>query len=115
MIKTEILSENMQKNQFLKAKNSLLELEKDFIELKDRELKDREVKIKRVIEELFFKPIIVYIDDMDKFEEKEIIKIREIKKTWYYWLINYIPEPLRKSVGGFKDKVISLFKINTPK
>ena len=84
MIKTEILRENMRKNQFLKAKNSLLELEKDFIELKDRELKDREVKIKRVIEELFFKPIIVYIDDMDKFEEKEIIKIREIKKTWYY-------------------------------
>ena len=26
-------------------KNSLLELEKDFIELKDRELKDRELKI----------------------------------------------------------------------
>ena len=35
----------IQKNQFLKVKNSLLELEKDFIELKDRELKDREVKI----------------------------------------------------------------------
>ena len=27
---------NMQKNQFLKVKNSLLELEKDFIKLKDR-------------------------------------------------------------------------------
>ena len=37
----------MEKNQFLKAKNSLLELEKDFIELKNRELKDSEVKIKR--------------------------------------------------------------------
>ena len=37
------------KNQFLKVKNSLLELEKDFIELKDRELKDREVKVKREI------------------------------------------------------------------
>ena len=35
---------NLRKNQFLKVKNSLLELEKDFIELKDRELKDREVK-----------------------------------------------------------------------
>ena len=34
----------MQKNQFLKVKNSLLELEKDFIELKDVESKDREVK-----------------------------------------------------------------------
>ena len=43
----------MQKNQFLKVKNSLLELEKYFIELKDIELKDREIKIKREIEELF--------------------------------------------------------------
>ena len=34
----------MLKNQFLIVKDSLLELEKDFIELKDRELKDREVK-----------------------------------------------------------------------
>ena len=49
----------MQKIQFLKVKNSLLELEKEFIELKDIELKDREVKIKREIEGLFFKPIIV--------------------------------------------------------
>ena len=37
----------------MKVKNSLLELEKDFIELRDKELKDREVKIKREIEELF--------------------------------------------------------------
>ena len=36
---------NMQNNQFLKVKNSLLELEKGFIELKI-------VKIKREIEEL---------------------------------------------------------------
>ena len=28
------------------------------------------------------------------------------------WLINYIPEPIRKKVGAFKDKVISLFKTN---
>ena len=41
---------NMGKNQFLKVKNSLLELEKYFIELKDRELKDIEVKIKKYIE-----------------------------------------------------------------
>ena len=31
----------MWKNQFLKVKNSVLALEKDFIELTDRELKDR--------------------------------------------------------------------------
>ena len=38
------------------------------------ELKDRE------IEELFCKPIIVSKDDMDKFEEQEMKKIRPIKK-----------------------------------
>ena len=36
----------MSNNQFLKVRNSLLELEKDFMELTDRELKDREEKIK---------------------------------------------------------------------
>ena len=38
------------------------------------------------------------------------------------WLVNSLyyynslihPEPTRKSVGGFKDKTVSLFKINTP-
>ena len=33
--------------------NSFLELEKDFIELKDIELKDREVKIKKEIKNYF--------------------------------------------------------------
>ena len=58
-------------NQFLKVKNSILELEKDFIELKDRDLKDREVKIERKIEEIFFKSITVSIDDMDRFQKKK--------------------------------------------
>ena len=106
---------NMQKNQFLKVKNSLLELEKDFIKLKDRELKDREVKMKQDIEELFFKPIIVSKDEMDKFEQKEMKKIRPIKNIWYNSLNNYIPEPIRKSVGGSKDKIVSIFKTNAPK
>ena len=61
----------MWKNQFLKVRNSLLELEKGFVELKDIEMKDVEVKIKREIEQLLFKPIIVTIDDMDKFEKKK--------------------------------------------
>ena len=77
----------MQKNQFLKVKFSLLELEKDFIELKDRNVKDREVRIKREIEELFLKPIIVSMDDMDKFEQKEM-KIRPIENTLFDWLVN---------------------------
>ena len=97
----------MWKNQLLKARISLLELEKDFIELKDIELKDRELKIKREIEELFFKSIIVSIDDMDRFEKWEMKKIRRVKNTWYDWLINYIPEPIRKSGGGFKDKIVN--------
>ena len=58
----------MQKNKFLRVKNSLLELEKEFIELKGRELKDRAIKNKGAIEELCLKPIIVSLDDMDKFE-----------------------------------------------
>ena len=56
----------MRKNQFLKVKNSLLESEKDFIELKDRASKDRDVKIKGVIQELLFEPIIVSTDGMNK-------------------------------------------------
>ena len=50
--------------------------------LKEREIKDREVEIKREIEELFFKPITVSIEDIDKFEQKEMKKIRPIKNTW---------------------------------
>ena len=40
----------MQNYQFLRVKYSLLELEKVFIGVKDRELKDRKEKIKRKIE-----------------------------------------------------------------
>ena len=68
----------MQKNQFLKVKNSLLELEKEVIGLKDRELKNRKVKNKNEIEELFFKLIIVSIDLMDRFEKTEMKKIRKV-------------------------------------
>ena len=60
----------MIKNQFLKVKNCLLELEKDFVALKGSESKDREVKIKREMEESFFKPITVFTDDLDTFEQK---------------------------------------------
>ena len=51
----------------------------------------------------------------NKFEQKEMKKIRPVKNTSYDWLINFIPEPIRKSVCGFKDKVISFFKKNKPK
>ena len=55
----------------MKVNNSLVELAKGFAKLKGKELKDREVKIKQEIEKLFFKPIIVSKDDMDKFEQKK--------------------------------------------
>ena len=63
---------NMRKNQILKIKKNLLELEKDLIELRDRELKDKEMKTKREKEEPFFKPIIVSIDDIDRLALKEM-------------------------------------------
>ena len=31
------------------------------------------------------------------------------------WIINYIPEPTRKSVSVLKDKTMSLYKTDTPK
>ena len=49
---------NMRKNQFLKVKNSLLELEKDSIELKNRQLKYRELEIKRELKELFLNQLL---------------------------------------------------------
>ena len=51
---------------------------------------------------------------MNKFEQKEMEKKRPSKNTRYDWLINYIPRPIRKFVGH-KDKVVNLFKTNTPK
>ena len=47
---------------------------------------------------------------MDKFEQKQMKKIRTIKNNCYDRLINYISEPIRKSVS-----CITLFQINTPK
>ena len=33
-----------------------------------------------------------------------------MKNTWHDWLIIYIPKPIRKSVGGFKDKTVSFLR-----
>ena len=65
---------NRQNNQFLKVKNSLLELEKFFMEVKHRKLKNREEKIEKEIEIPFYEPIIVPKDDMNKFKEQEMKK-----------------------------------------
>ena len=42
-------------------------------------------------------------------------KIRPIKNTCYDWLIDNMPELIRKSAESFKDKFIGVFKTNTPK
>ena len=47
-------------------------------------------------------------------KKKELAKKRTFTKNtwydWYEWLINYIPDPIIKSVGGVKDEIMSLFK-----
>ena len=55
------------------------------------------------------------IDDMDKLDKKEMKKIGPFKNTWFDWFINYIHEAITKSAAGFKDKIVSLFRTNTPK
>ena len=55
-----------------------------------------------------FNTIKISANDIDKFEKKELTKkILFTKNTWYNWydwLINYIPEPIKKSAGGVKEK-----------
>ena len=93
---------------FQGKKNSLLELEKDFMRLKGSELKDRTEKIKREIEELFHKLIIVSKDDMDKFEEEQVKKIRSVIRKLFDRLINKnVIEKKPKIIRDkLKDKII---------
>ena len=98
-IERRYLREIMQNYQFLKVKNSLLEFEKDFIQLKDRESKIRKEKLERDIKGLFHKPLIVSKDDMDKFEEQIMKKIRPVITKWFDQVIN-------KNVMAKKPKII---------
>ena len=67
------------------------------------------------MEKLFFKQTNVSIDYIfDRFEEKETKKERPIKNSQSEWLINYIPNPTKETVGSFEDKAVNLFKTNTP-
>ena len=79
--------------------------------MKDRELKDRGIRIKKEIKrkELFFKAINMSIIDMNKFEEKEMMKKRP--HAWYDILTNYISGSVKYG-GGVKDKIMHLFKTN---
>ena len=67
---------------------------------KDTESKIRNIKIIREIENLFFKPIITPIEGIDIFEEKQMMRERPlVKNTWYNWLLNYIPKPIKIQLG----------------
>ena len=48
---------------------------------------------------------------MNKYGGKEMRSFA--KSTRYDWLVNYIPEPIKKTLGNAKDKIMSLFKTNT--
>ena len=53
---------------------------------------------------------------MDWFlKKRELKKLTSIKNIWYDWWINYTTKPLIKNVSVLKDKVMSLYKTNTPK
>ena len=74
--KNENIETKYLNNTISKVKNNLFDLEKDFTELKGIK-----IKIKREIDVLFFKPILVSIDNMDRFERKQMEKKRPIKNT----------------------------------
>ena len=62
---------NKRIQKIVKVNNSLLELEKVF-----KKLKDKEIKIRKEIEKIFNKLMNASIEDMDKFEEREMMKKR---------------------------------------
>ena len=111
-------SNSIHKTEFRKVKDDLLKLKEDFKELKERELSNGEMKTKTEIEEMFFELINESIDDVNKFEHKEMMKKRTFAKIiwyiWYDWFIIYIANPIKKRLVVFK-KIRSLFKTDTTK
>ena len=93
----------MLNNQFVKVKNSFLELEKGFKELKDKELKDRKEKIKGETEKIFHKPIVVSKYNLNMCEEQEMRKIKAIIKNWFDRLIKQ--NVMRKKPKIIRDKL----------
>ena len=72
------------------------------------ELKDKKGKIKKEIEKLFNKPIILSKDDVDKFEEHEMNKIIPIR-NWFDQLIkqNVMRKKPKIVRDKLKDKIIN--------
>ena len=96
-IRIKILREKYLTNML--NKQSLI-AKKYFIEMKDRELREREEKINR--------EIIMSKDDMDKFEEQEMTKIKPIKRNLFDKLIkqNVIRNETKIIRDKLKDKII---------
>ena len=67
--------------------------------MKDIELKDRKEKIKKDIEELFN----MSKDDMDKFEEHKMKKIRPVIRNWFDRFIKQ--RVMRKKSKVIRDKL----------
>ena len=84
--------------------------------MKHQKYKNKQLKNNTFELENDFKPINIFINNMGKFEKKELTKKRTFtKNTWYdwhNWLMNYIPEPIEKPEGGVKDQIMSLSKTN---
>ena len=68
--------------------------------LRHQKYKNKQLKNSALELENDFKSINISINDMDKFEKKELTKKRTFTKNtwwdWYDWLINYVAEPKRK-------------------
>ena len=62
---------------------------------------------------LSFFLLLIYKDGKINYKSKMLRK--KYSNTWYDWLINYIPDPIRKIVGGFRNKSVSLFNTNIPR
>lgn len=76
-----------------------------------KQLKDRKTQIRIGIEEPFYRSIVLYVEDIGKFEKKGIMKKRSFpKNTWYDMLMSYTPKPIK---NGVKDR--SIFKTNAAK
>ena len=63
--------------------------------LRHQKYKNKQLKNSALELENDFKSINISINDMDKFEKKELTKKRTFTKNtwwdWYDWLINYVP------------------------
>ena len=74
--------------------------------LTQQKYKNKQLKNSTLELENNFKPINLYINDMDKFEKKKRTNKKEsIYEKHLVWLIKYIPKPTKKPWAGLKTKL----------